>query len=100
MIVHALLAQPLDFADKRMRIDHDAVADDRQLARPHDARGQQGQLIGLAVDDERVAGIVAALEAHHDIGRGESQSTILPLPSSPHWAPITATFAMDFCLLR
>src|SRR5579862_956424 len=26
--------------------------------------------------------------------RSESQSTILPLPSSPHWAPITATFAM------
>src|SRR6478752_10119462 len=24
--------------------------------------------------------------------RAESQSTILPLPSSPHWAPITATF--------
>src|SRR5215813_9086476 len=23
--------------------------------------------------------------------RAESQSTILPLPSSPHWAPITAT---------
>ena len=26
--------------------------------------------------------------------RLESQSTILPLPSSPHWAPITATFVM------
>ena len=24
----------------------------------------------------------------------DSQSTILPLPSSPHWAPITATFAI------
>src|SRR2546429_7919476 len=24
----------------------------------------------------------------------ESQSTILPLPSSPHWAPTTATLAM------
>src|SRR6202012_4237559 len=23
-----------------------------------------------------------------------SQSTILPLPSSPHWAPITVTFAI------
>src|SRR6266851_6343378 len=27
--------------------------------------------------------------------RSESQSTILPLPSSPHWAPITATFAIE-----
>src|SRR6202047_3578550 len=26
--------------------------------------------------------------------RCDSQSTILPLPSSPHWAPTTATFAM------
>src|SRR5262245_20570059 len=26
--------------------------------------------------------------------RALSQSTILPLPSSPHWAPITATFAI------
>src|SRR5580700_9822667 len=26
--------------------------------------------------------------------RSDSQSTILPFPSSPHWAPTTATFAM------
>src|SRR5258705_3485735 len=26
--------------------------------------------------------------------RADSQSTIFPLPSSPHWAPITATLAM------
>src|SRR5487761_2317852 len=25
----------------------------------------------------------------------ESQSTILPLPSSPHWDPTTTTFAID-----
>src|SRR6478735_5041869 len=25
----------------------------------------------------------------------DSQSTILPLPSSPHWAPTTTTFAMS-----
>src|SRR5487761_1063878 len=28
--------------------------------------------------------------------RSLSQSTIFPLPSSPHWAPITATFAMKW----
>src|SRR6185436_3194415 len=28
--------------------------------------------------------------------RALSQSTILPLPSSPHWAPMTATFAIRF----
>src|SRR6185295_10734001 len=30
--------------------------------------------------------------------RSESQSTIFPLPSSPHWAPITATFAIGVSL--
>src|SRR5262249_45539139 len=31
--------------------------------------------------------------------RSESQSTILPLPSSPHWAPMTTTFAMTVLTL-
>ena len=34
----------------------------------HHAGRQQRQLVDLAVDDQRVAGIVAALEAHHDVG--------------------------------
>src|SRR6187399_312813 len=29
-----------------------------------------------------------------------SQSTILPLPSSPHWAPTTVTLAKACCFLR
>ena len=57
-----------DLVHEMMRIEHDAVADDRELARPHDARGQQRQLVDLVADDERMAGVVAALEAHHDIG--------------------------------
>ena len=64
---------PRSFAisvDEVMRVEHDAVADDRQLAGPHDARGQQRQLVDLVADDERVAGVVAALEAHHDVGLG------------------------------
>src|SRR6185369_6124111 len=32
--------------------------------------------------------------------RSESQSTIFPLPSSPHWAPTTATLAMLLLLDR
>ena len=47
---------------------HHAVADDRQLARPHDARGQEAQLVGAVADDQGVAGIVAALEAHDHVG--------------------------------
>src|SRR5581483_9897559 len=30
--------------------------------------------------------------------RADSQSTSLPLPSSPHWAPTTVTLAMDAIL--
>jgi hypothetical protein len=36
--------------------------------RPQHARRQQRELVGLAVDDQRMAGIVAALEAHDDVG--------------------------------
>jgi hypothetical protein len=60
----------------------------------HDARRQQGQLVGHTVDDQRVARIVATLKRATTSARSDSQSTILPLPSSPHWAPTTTTFAM------
>ena len=62
-----LAAQGLDLAQERPGVDHDAVADDRELA-AHDAGRQQRELVGPAVDDERVAGVVAALEADHDVG--------------------------------
>ncbi len=65
---HALLAQGLDLGQQRPGIDHHAIADDRELALAHDAGGQQAQLVGDVADDQRVAGIVAALEADHDIG--------------------------------
>ena len=64
----ALLAQALDFGRQRMRIEHDAVADDRELVRAHDAGGQKRQLVDRAADDERVAGIVPALEPHDHVG--------------------------------
>ena len=64
----ALLVELRDLVDQRLRVDHHAVADDRQLAPAHDARGQQRQLVGGAVDDQRMAGIVAALEADDDVG--------------------------------
>ena len=57
-----------DFVEQRLRVDDDAVADHRQLAAAHHAGRQQRQLVDLAVDDQRVAGIVAALETHDDVG--------------------------------
>ena len=67
---YALLVDALHFVEEMPGIDHDAVADDGELAGAHHARGQQRQLIGDAIDDERVAGIVTALETHHHIGAG------------------------------
>ena len=64
----ALPGQPVDLVEQRARIEHDAVADHRQLARPHHARRQQRELVGDPVDDQRVAGIVPALEADDDVG--------------------------------
>ena len=60
-------AEPRDFLDQRPGIDHHAVADDRALALDH-ARRQQRELVGLVADHDGVAGIVAALEAHHHLG--------------------------------
>src|SRR5579884_37194 len=51
-----------------MRIEHDAVTDDRQLALPHHAGWQQRQLIGRPINDQRVASIMAALEPDDDVG--------------------------------
>ncbi len=65
---NALFLQLGDFVNQRLRIDHHAIADDRQLAAADNARRQQRQLVGRAVDDQRVAGIVAALEPHDDVG--------------------------------
>ena len=64
----ARLADALDLVEQVPRVDHHAVADDRELAAAHDAGGQEVQLEHLAVDDQRVAGIVAALEAHDHVG--------------------------------
>ncbi len=64
----ALLLQPFDLGDQRARIEHDAVADHRKLVRPHHAGGQQRKLVGHAVDDERMAGVMTALEANDDVG--------------------------------
>ena len=66
--VGPLIAQQGDFLDQMRRVDDNAIADHRQLARAHNARWQQRQLVFNPADDKRMAGIVPALEADHDIG--------------------------------
>ena len=59
--------QPGDFLKQRPGIQHGTAADDGKLAGPDDARRQHGQLVGFAADNQRVACVVAALEADDGI---------------------------------
>ena len=54
------------FAQERLRIDHDAVADDADHARMENSGRDQAQHELLAVDVHRVAGVVPALIARDD----------------------------------
>jgi hypothetical protein len=63
----AALSQSIDLAHQMPRVDHDAIADDAELAGAHHTGGQQRELEGLIADDEGVARVVAALEAHDDV---------------------------------
>ena len=88
--------QHFDLGEQRGRIDHQAVADHRLLARPQNAARNQLENELLVADPDRVAGVVAALVAGHDVEmRSEKRSTIFPLPSSPHWAPRIMIFRME-----
>jgi hypothetical protein len=72
--VDAAVAELLDLAGQHRRVDDDAVADRAGLAGVEDPRGDQVELEGLAVADDRVTGVVAALKADHDVGLLASRS--------------------------
>ncbi len=92
--VDTLCPYLLDLGQQRLGIDDHAVADDADLA-AHQARGQQRQLVGLACRPPSVwPALWPPWKRTTMSARLASQSTTFPLPSSPHWAPITATFAM------
>src|SRR5690606_21391117 len=63
----ALFGDTVDLGHEGPGVDHHAIADHRELA-AHHAGGQQRQLVDLLADDQRVAGIVPALEARDDVG--------------------------------
>jgi hypothetical protein len=62
------VAELLDLPGHHRWVDHDAVAHRAGLPRIEDPRGDQVELEGLTVADDRVAGVVAALKADHDVG--------------------------------
>jgi hypothetical protein len=76
----ALALQLCHLVEEGLGIEHHAIADHGQLRGAQHAGGQQRQLVGLAIDDERMAGIVAALEAHDDIGLLRQPVDDLALP--------------------
>ena len=65
--VDALGAQLVQLAGQHLRVDHDAVADRAQLARVEDPGRDQVELPVHAVAHDGVPGVVAALEADHEV---------------------------------
>ena len=63
----ALFGDAVDLGHEGPGIDDDTITDHGELAADH-AGGQQGKLVDILADDERMAGIVTALEAGHHIG--------------------------------
>ena len=73
-------AQLVDLGAQHHRIHHHAVADRAELARVEDPGRDQVELERLAFTDDRVAGVVAALEADHEVGLLGEQVDDLSLP--------------------
>ena len=61
-------AQLVELVGQHLRVDHDAVPDHAQRVLVQDPRRDQVQLERLPAADDRVAGVVAALEAHDGVG--------------------------------
>ena len=57
-----------ELLDQHLRVDDDAVADDAALAGVEDPGRDEVELPLVAVAHDRVAGVVAALEAHDRVG--------------------------------
>ena len=80
----------IEFGDQTFRVDDDTGADDACFARVHNAARQQTQRERLAVDDDRVAGVVAALRTYDDIGASRQVvddftfSFVTPLSADDH----------------
>ena len=65
---HALFVQAVDLAQHRLGVDDHARPDHVDAVRVEDAGRDELELIGLAVYHDGMAGVVAALAAHNQIG--------------------------------
>src|SRR6185312_16936839 len=72
--------ESVDLTQQDRRVEDDAVADHAGFLRVQDPRGDQVELELLAFAHDRVAGVVAALEAHDHLSPLREQIGDLPLP--------------------
>jgi hypothetical protein len=88
--VDAALVQPAQLGEQDRRVDDDAVADDRRAAGRQDSGREQVEGVLLVAHDYRVAGVVAALVAHHIVDgtteqvRRLSLAFVTPLSTEQH----------------
>ncbi len=71
--VHAACLERVALGDEHRRVDHDAVADHRDDVRVEHPRWHQLEREVLAVDDDRVPGVVAPLVAHDHVHVGSKE---------------------------
>ena len=76
----ALRLQSGYLVEEGLGVEHHSITDHGELRGPQHAGRQQRKLVGLAIDNERMAGIMAALESHHDIGLFRQPVDDLALP--------------------
>lgn len=88
--VDAALVQSAQLGEQDRRVDDDPVADDRDTSRGENSGREKVERVLLVADDDRVAGVVAALVAHHVIDRaaeqvgGLSLAFVTPLSTEQH----------------
>jgi hypothetical protein len=78
--VDALAGQHVELGQQHTRIDHDAVGDDRNDVVVQDPARHQLEGEALAVHDDGVPGVVAALVADHQVHLLGDEVGELPLP--------------------
>src|SRR4029078_3422634 len=66
--VDAALLEAIQLLHQHLGVDHAAVADHAQGARPEDAARHQPQLVGVLAQPQRVPGVVATLVAGDHVG--------------------------------
>ena len=81
--VDATSVQRIQFVEKHLGIDDDAVGDDRYDALGEDAARQQVQRVLLVADDDGVAGVVAAVELDHVVDAAAEEVSGLALALIP-----------------